>query len=178
MIDLSTDYLGLKLKNPLVPSSSPLSKQLDTALRLEPLDHRGRGDQIGLLRPVTMPRVTSYEIRVMALRGRTGAFGQIVERKPAKPKPRPQRLREVTGAATNLEALPEMCGRAKCGQPRGHLIGDARLRCGCRVIARKAAAKAACNPRGGNGAHANHSCQLWPGRKGTWPPGIRCTALA
>ena len=34
MIDLSTDYLGLKLKNPLVPSSSPLSKQLDTALRL------------------------------------------------------------------------------------------------------------------------------------------------
>lgn len=35
MIDLSTDYLGLKLKNPLVPSASPLSKQLDTALRLE-----------------------------------------------------------------------------------------------------------------------------------------------
>jgi len=35
MIDLSTDYLGLKLKNPLVPLSSPLSKQLDTALRLE-----------------------------------------------------------------------------------------------------------------------------------------------
>ena len=35
MIDLSTDYLGLKLKNPLVPSSSPLSKQLDSALRLE-----------------------------------------------------------------------------------------------------------------------------------------------
>jgi dihydroorotate dehydrogenase (fumarate) len=35
MIDLSTDYLGLKLKNPLVPSASPLSKSLDTALRLE-----------------------------------------------------------------------------------------------------------------------------------------------
>jgi dihydroorotate dehydrogenase (fumarate) len=35
MIDLTTDYLGLKLKNPLVPSASPLSKQLDTALRLE-----------------------------------------------------------------------------------------------------------------------------------------------
>jgi dihydroorotate dehydrogenase (fumarate) len=35
MIDLSTEYLGLKLKNPLVPSSSPLSKRLDTALRLE-----------------------------------------------------------------------------------------------------------------------------------------------
>ena len=35
MIDLSTEYLGLKLKNPLVPSSSPLSKQLDSALRLE-----------------------------------------------------------------------------------------------------------------------------------------------
>ena len=35
MIDLSTDYVGLKLKNPLVPSASPLSKSLDSALRLE-----------------------------------------------------------------------------------------------------------------------------------------------
>lgn len=35
MVDLSTDYLGLKLKNPLVPSSSPLSKHLDTLLQLE-----------------------------------------------------------------------------------------------------------------------------------------------
>ena len=35
MIDLTTDYLGLTLKNPLVPSSSPLCKQLDTVLRLE-----------------------------------------------------------------------------------------------------------------------------------------------
>ncbi|MDP2030413.1 MAG: dihydroorotate dehydrogenase-like protein [Thiobacillus sp.] len=35
MIDLSTNYLGLTLKNPLVPSASPLSKNLDTALRLE-----------------------------------------------------------------------------------------------------------------------------------------------
>jgi dihydroorotate dehydrogenase (fumarate) len=35
MIDLSTQYLGLQLKNPLVPSSSPLSKHVDTARRLE-----------------------------------------------------------------------------------------------------------------------------------------------
>jgi dihydroorotate dehydrogenase (fumarate) len=35
MIDLSTDYVGLRLKNPLVPSASPLSRHLDTALRLE-----------------------------------------------------------------------------------------------------------------------------------------------
>ncbi len=35
MVDLSTEYLGLKLANPLVPSASPLSKDLDTALRLE-----------------------------------------------------------------------------------------------------------------------------------------------
>jgi dihydroorotate dehydrogenase (fumarate) len=35
MVDLSTEYLGLKLKNPLVPSSSPLSKHLDSARRLE-----------------------------------------------------------------------------------------------------------------------------------------------
>ncbi len=35
MIDLSTTYLGLPLKNPLVPSSSPLCKHLDTVLQLE-----------------------------------------------------------------------------------------------------------------------------------------------
>lgn len=35
MLDLSTDYLGLTLKNPLVPSASPLSKHLDTLLQLE-----------------------------------------------------------------------------------------------------------------------------------------------
>jgi dihydroorotate dehydrogenase (fumarate) len=34
---LATRYLGLELENPFVPSSSPLSKQLDTARRLE--DH-------------------------------------------------------------------------------------------------------------------------------------------
>ncbi len=35
MADLTTEYLGLQLKNPLVPSSSPLSKHLDSARRLE-----------------------------------------------------------------------------------------------------------------------------------------------
>jgi len=34
-MDMSTEYLGLKLKNPLVPSASPLSKNLDTAKKLE-----------------------------------------------------------------------------------------------------------------------------------------------
>lgn len=35
MVDLTTEYLGLKLANPLVPSASPLSRDLDSALRLE-----------------------------------------------------------------------------------------------------------------------------------------------
>jgi len=35
MADLSVHYLGLTLKNPLVPSASPLSKQLDSARHLE-----------------------------------------------------------------------------------------------------------------------------------------------
>jgi len=35
MIDLSSNYLGLKLKNPLIPSSSPLTGNLDDARRLE-----------------------------------------------------------------------------------------------------------------------------------------------
>jgi len=34
-MDLSTEYVGLKLNNPLVPSASPLSKNLDSAKRLE-----------------------------------------------------------------------------------------------------------------------------------------------
>ena len=35
MPDLSTTYLGLHLKNPLVPSSTPLSHDLDAILHLE-----------------------------------------------------------------------------------------------------------------------------------------------
>jgi dihydroorotate dehydrogenase (fumarate) len=35
MADLSTQYLGLALKNPLVPAASPLGKHLDSARRLE-----------------------------------------------------------------------------------------------------------------------------------------------
>lgn len=34
-MDLSTTYLGLKLKNPIVPSASPLSRSLDTMKRME-----------------------------------------------------------------------------------------------------------------------------------------------
>lgn len=35
MVDLSTQYLGLQLKNPLVASASPLSKKVDTVRQLE-----------------------------------------------------------------------------------------------------------------------------------------------
>jgi dihydroorotate dehydrogenase (fumarate) len=35
MTDLTTTYLGLKLKNPLVASASPLSKKVDTARKME-----------------------------------------------------------------------------------------------------------------------------------------------
>ena len=35
MTDLSTTYLGLRLKNPLVASASPLSKKIDRAKKLE-----------------------------------------------------------------------------------------------------------------------------------------------
>ncbi len=35
MVDLSTTYLGLKLKNPLVASASPLSEKVDTVKELE-----------------------------------------------------------------------------------------------------------------------------------------------
>ncbi len=35
MLDLTTTYLGLKLKNPLVPSSSPLMQKLDNIKRME-----------------------------------------------------------------------------------------------------------------------------------------------
>ncbi|MGD8784668.1 MAG: dihydroorotate dehydrogenase-like protein [Thioalkalispiraceae bacterium] len=35
MVDLTTEYLGLKLNNPIVPSASPLSQEVNTALALE-----------------------------------------------------------------------------------------------------------------------------------------------
>ena len=38
MVDLTTTYLGLQLKNPLVASASPLSKKLDNVRRLEDSD--------------------------------------------------------------------------------------------------------------------------------------------
>ncbi|MDP8246451.1 MAG: dihydroorotate dehydrogenase-like protein [Candidatus Hinthialibacter antarcticus] len=34
-MDLSTTYMGLQLKNPIVPSSSPLSREIDTVKRME-----------------------------------------------------------------------------------------------------------------------------------------------
>jgi dihydroorotate dehydrogenase (fumarate) len=34
-MDLSTDYLGMRLKNPLVPSASPLSRSIDDVRRME-----------------------------------------------------------------------------------------------------------------------------------------------
>ncbi|MFT3891467.1 MAG: hypothetical protein QM730_07540 [Anaerolineales bacterium] len=40
MTDLSTTYLGLKLRNPIVASASPLSKKLD---RVKKLDEAGIG---------------------------------------------------------------------------------------------------------------------------------------
>ncbi len=35
MLDLTTTYLGLKLKNPLVPSPSPLMEKVDNIRRME-----------------------------------------------------------------------------------------------------------------------------------------------
>jgi dihydroorotate dehydrogenase (fumarate) len=35
MVDLTTTYMGLKLKNPIVPSASPLSAKLDSIKRME-----------------------------------------------------------------------------------------------------------------------------------------------
>ena len=35
MSDLSTTYLGLRLRNPLVSAASPLARDLDTPKRLE-----------------------------------------------------------------------------------------------------------------------------------------------
>src|SRR3989339_1083761 len=34
-MDLSTTYMGLKLKNPIVPSASPLSQSVDTVKAME-----------------------------------------------------------------------------------------------------------------------------------------------
>ena len=35
MVDLTTTYMGMTLKNPVVPSASPLSSSLDTIKRME-----------------------------------------------------------------------------------------------------------------------------------------------
>ena len=48
MVDLTTTYLGLKLKNPLVASASPLSKNVDAVKRLEDCKRVCRGDVLSL----------------------------------------------------------------------------------------------------------------------------------
>ena len=35
MVDLTTTYMGMRLKNPIVPSASPLSASLDKVKRME-----------------------------------------------------------------------------------------------------------------------------------------------
>jgi dihydroorotate dehydrogenase (fumarate) len=57
MIDLSTEYLGLKLENPLVPSSSPLTGELDSARRLED------GGASALVLPSLFEEAIEYEQR-------------------------------------------------------------------------------------------------------------------
>ena len=44
MVDLTTNYIGLKLANPLVPSASPLSKDVASARRLGRRRRIGVGD--------------------------------------------------------------------------------------------------------------------------------------
>ena len=44
MIDLSTNYLGLKLKNPVVVSASPLTEKLENFARLEDAGRLGHRD--------------------------------------------------------------------------------------------------------------------------------------
>ncbi len=61
MVDLNTSYMGLRLKNPVVPSSSPLSHTVDGIRRLEDYGAAAvvmystvRGaDQSGELAPLT-----------------------------------------------------------------------------------------------------------------------------
>ena len=50
MTDLSTTYLGLNLKNPLVASASPLSKKIDRARKLGRSRYLGNCDVFALRR--------------------------------------------------------------------------------------------------------------------------------
>ena len=51
MIDLTTKYMGLNLKNPLVASASPLSKKVETAKKLEEAGVSKEGTQNPAPRP-------------------------------------------------------------------------------------------------------------------------------
>ena len=50
MIDLSTNYLGLKLKNPVVVSASPLTEKLENFPRLEDAGRLGHRDVLAVRR--------------------------------------------------------------------------------------------------------------------------------
>ena len=48
MIDLSTNYLGLKLKNPVVVSASPLTEKLENFPRMEDAGAVGHRDVLAV----------------------------------------------------------------------------------------------------------------------------------
>ena len=47
-MDLTTTYLGMKLKNPIVPSASPLSQTVDSIRQLEDAGAAGCGDVLAV----------------------------------------------------------------------------------------------------------------------------------
>jgi dihydroorotate dehydrogenase (fumarate) len=82
MVDLSTTYLGLKLKNPLVVSSSPLTADLDMLRQLEDTGAAA----------VVLPSLFEEQVELQNLR------------------PRPVLLRSRESLPQNLQFIPDMEG--------------------------------------------------------------------
>ena len=67
MVDLSTTYLGLKLKNPLVASASPLSEKVETAKKLEEAGIAAIAQNLQLRSTRSIPRVESTHSKQMPI---------------------------------------------------------------------------------------------------------------
>jgi dihydroorotate dehydrogenase (fumarate) len=104
MPDLSTWYLGLELRTPLVASSSPLTRDLDSLRRLE--DH---GASAVVLPSLFEEDITAGALAVhRALEAGTDSFAEATEFLVAHPDylPGPERHLELVSAARRALSIP------------------------------------------------------------------------
>ena len=100
-IDLSTTYLGLKLKNPLVASASPMCEDVGNIRRMEDAGAVGGGAALAVRRADRTSRATSW----------TASSRTAAESRPKSLTHFPELTSGVIGPEAYLEHIREVQSR-------------------------------------------------------------------